>query len=99
MSGLLFLLDVIAFVVVVFWIYAIDGRGGSAARGLLGVKDAGPKAPKPPKPPKRPGAGWRGAARSAGAGRLPATRGVPAASSSTPGWKRMPARSPPRPRA
>lgn len=96
MSGLLFLLDVIAFVVVVFWIYAIDGRGGSAARGLLGVKDAGPKAPKPP---KRPGAGWRGAARSAGAGRLPATRGVPAASGSTPGWKRMPARSPPRPRA
>ena len=38
MSGLLFLLEVIAFLVVVSWAYANDGASKSGARGLLGMK-------------------------------------------------------------
>lgn len=39
MSGVLFLLDVIAFLIVVRWAYASEKPGQSGQAGLLGLKD------------------------------------------------------------
>lgn len=44
MSGLLFLFDVIAFVIVAAWAYSNDGPGKSGEKGLLGLRSDDPAA-------------------------------------------------------
>lgn len=91
MSGVLFLLDVIAFVIVVAWAYANTDAGASGEKGLLGLKA----------PPSEPTAGsgrttphWKRTIgrepRVASAGDAPAEDDRP-----TPGWRRRLERSPP----
>src|SRR4051794_31659591 len=40
MQAILFYLDVIAFLVVVYWIYGVELRSKSAGKGLLGMREA-----------------------------------------------------------
>jgi hypothetical protein len=54
MSSILFLMAVIAFLVVVHWVFVNDGPAGkSGARGLLAMRDASDPENAPPRPPPR----------------------------------------------
>jgi hypothetical protein len=84
MSGLIFLADVIAFVVVVSWACAAEAPGRGGGGGLLGIKLDGEAGEKPAAAPaprwsRAPQAGVRGF----GAG-------------ATPGWRRTLASGPTR---
>lgn len=85
MSGLLFLADVIAFVIVCAWTYANSGAGATGETGLLGLKsvaaeeDTKGRAPPP----------WK---RAIGRAPQPAPT---AEEPPTPGWRRKLAKRPP----
>ncbi|MDB5446810.1 MAG: hypothetical protein JWQ97_2127 [Phenylobacterium sp.] len=83
MSGILFLLDVIAFLVVVSWAYANDGASQSGAKGLLGMKMRC-LAQKPSRARAAPR--WRRANVYGAAQARPEAPQAPVAP--TPGWRR-----------
>lgn len=87
MSGIIFLLDVIAFVIVVAWAYANSGPEATGEKGLLGLKSVDPE---PKADTDRPAPHWRREVGRRGAQPAPTQDARP-----TPGWRRKLGQRPP----
>jgi hypothetical protein len=91
MSGLLFALDVVAFLIVVLWAYNSEKPGQTGEAGLLGMKGDG-EATTPPARVAR----WKRGPNVAANPATSVTPAAPAPSQSRLDWRRNGAGRPPR---
>jgi hypothetical protein len=81
MSGLLFLLDIAALVLIAWWAYQADRPGGGVSTGILGMVDEGREAPLAKSSKRR----WAGKS-----GYQVTTSRCPLPGRSAPRWRRGP---------